>query len=299
MKNIDRSQYRVGDERLPIGVLISNYNMPECVDRWVEYLTETTRWPHEIVVVDNGSDKVPPSKYTTISWKENLGHNASWQLGFEHIYRLEMKRKRLFFGYLIITTSTIIAFPERRLDLISPLVEILLADEQVAIINASHAAESTTPFDFMKTRETGGPREVGFVETGFALFREKWFKHVGGIEKEFFYNWGTDVDPCYKAHRSKRKVMVHDGVVVKKDHDNGFILNRYEMKAEERVMKSMSDMNYILCKKYGLTHPELLAIMTRHSQANANLQQRAKDYLFEIRMRTRAAVRKIGSRHNK
>ena len=38
--------------------------MPEWTDALVEHICETVKVPYEFIIVDNGSDIVPPSVYT-------------------------------------------------------------------------------------------------------------------------------------------------------------------------------------------------------------------------------------------
>ena len=241
-----------------IAVLIANYNMGEVADNWVEHLKKTTKWPIEIIVADNGSENKLRAKHSVIGWTPNLGHAACFNLGFEYIERLERTRGEKFLGYLIISTSTIPISTEDTKDLITPMAKFLLANPDASIVNASHDQNSGTPYQKLFNLNQNGARKVGFVETGFALFRADWFNLYGGFETKFYYNWGTDVDWCFRAYLSGYSVWVHDEVVITKDQDNGFKSNRFEMSANERVMKSSLDMNKVLDEKYGISGSEVL-----------------------------------------
>ena len=54
-----------------VAVILTNYNMPERTNAIVEHLQFTINYPIDYYIVDNGSDLVKPSKYSTVLLKEN------------------------------------------------------------------------------------------------------------------------------------------------------------------------------------------------------------------------------------
>ena len=156
-----------------VAIILSNYNMPEMADYLVEYIERNVLWPYEFIVVDNGSDKMPPTKHTTVAISPNMGANAAWQVGFSVCDRLETKLGQRFFGYLLCCTNT--KFPVET-DFLTPLAEFLERNERAVGINPAHTADSGTPWKDHFDTGTGEPRQVRFLEWTTGLYRADWMK---------------------------------------------------------------------------------------------------------------------------
>jgi hypothetical protein len=66
-----------------VGIFIVNYNMFERADALYRQIASTVEWPHEIVLIDNGSDLVPPSKYTSLHLEKNVQTTRGWLAGLD------------------------------------------------------------------------------------------------------------------------------------------------------------------------------------------------------------------------
>ena len=241
-----------------VAIILSNYNMPEMADYLVEYIERNVLWPYEFIVVDNGSDKMPPTKHTTVAISPNMGANAAWQVGFSVCDRLEKKLGQRFFGYLLCCTNT--KFPVEA-DFLTPLAEFLERNERAVGINPAHTADSGTPWQDHFDTGTGEPRQVRFLEWTTGLYRADWMKQVGRIEPTFFYNWGLDVDLSVMARLTGRTLWIHEGVLTTKQDSVRYKTGRFEMSAEDRQEKSLEEMDRIFVAKYGRTLDQLLRIL--------------------------------------
>jgi len=240
-----------------IAIILSNYNMPEMADYLAEYIERNVRWPYELIVVDNGSDKMPPPKSTTIGLNPNLGANSAWQIGFRVCDRLEKKQGEPFFAYMLACTN--VRFDEET-DIVTPLAELLEANPRAVGINPAHTPESDTPWPDHFDTGTGAPRQVRFLEWTTGLYRADWMKRVGRIDPEFFYNWGLDVDLSAKARITGRTLWIHEGVLTTKQDSVGYKSGRFEMSVEDRRDRSHAEMDRIFIAKYGMDYDRLARI---------------------------------------
>ena len=55
--------------------------MPERTDALCEHIREYVSWPYSLIVVDNGSDLVAPSQYTTLRLDTNIQTTGGWLAG--------------------------------------------------------------------------------------------------------------------------------------------------------------------------------------------------------------------------
>lgn len=102
--------------------IITNYNMPERTDALVEYIHSHVKSAVDVVVVDNGSDLVPPSQYTTLHLAKNVQTTGGWLAGLDSL-------TRDYFAYWFLITST--EFVEGLSgDPLTPMVQKLASDPQ-------------------------------------------------------------------------------------------------------------------------------------------------------------------------
>ncbi|MCG8588037.1 MAG: hypothetical protein MJE66_01990 [Proteobacteria bacterium] len=237
-----------------VAIIVSNYNMPEMADYLAEYIGRNVRWPYDLIVVDNGSDKVAPSKHTTIHLSPNLGPNAAWQVAFTVCDRLERRRGRPFFAYFLCCTNTLFPVEE---DILTPLAQFLRENDRAVGVNPAHTPDSGTPFADHFDTGTGKPRRVRLLEWTTGLYRADWMKRVGRLDPAFYYNWGLDVDLSVKAKLTRRTLWIHEGVRTTKQSDVGYDTGRYEMTATERHEASMAEMDRVFAQRYGRRFKQL------------------------------------------
>lgn len=238
-------------------VIIPNYNMPERTDALVEYIMAHAKAPHDIIVVDNGSDLVHPSKYTNVRIKENRQTTFGWLEGLREADLLE-KQKEAYFAYMIMITST--EFVERSGDPLTPLVELLVNDERAVAAHAALTPDSTSALmDNMADRGTGMPRQTYLIDNIAALWRADFLNSIGRFREELTMGWGVLPETCWKARLNRRGLWIHEGILVKKVSDIGYTMNRMNMSAEERRVLASREADEVLAPIYGPDHRERLA----------------------------------------
>jgi hypothetical protein len=242
-----------------VAIIISNYNMPERADELADWFGSTTRWPHDLLVVDNGSDKVPPPARANLVWRHNVGPAGVWRVATTYAERMARKRGAPHLGYLLCSTSTAIPERQRGRDLITPLAELLESDANAVLAHPAYTADTESYFRHMVDGGSGRPRRLGFCEMQCGLVRADWFHAIGGYDPDFQLHWGVDVDLCMQAKRQDRGVWLHEGVHVRKEESRGYSSGRYEMSAQERVERALAEMDAILLRKYGRRHGALIA----------------------------------------
>lgn len=222
--------------------IITNYNMPERTDALVEYIRKHVKSAVDVIVVDNGSDLVPASQYTTLKLEKNVQTTGGWLAGLDSL-------QGDYFAYWFLITST--EFVEGLSgDPLTPMVRKLESDP-----NAVGVANALTPdykgaWGQLITRGGGGCRKTWMLDNISTLYRADWFDSIGRFDPELVYAWGIDLETCYLARKAGRTLWVCEDAVVKKVTDIGYSMNRMNMSAEERRRLAWINMFDVLERKY-------------------------------------------------
>lgn len=227
-----------------VAVFITNYNMAERADSIYEYIETHTTQPHDIFLVDNGSDLVSKAKHTNVWIEKNEQTTAGWLRGL-----LAAKESgQNYFAYVFCITSA--DFPETG-DPLAPLVHVLEYNKEAVGIHPALTPDSTTSWTHMVTRGGNRPRQTWMIDNIFAMYRADWFDSIGWFDPEMIYAWGIDLETCFKAREQKRTLWIYEGVKVRKITNIGYKMRRMNMSAEDRSMKAGANMRQVLAKKYG------------------------------------------------
>ena len=276
-------------------VVIPNYNMPERTDALVEYLMEHAKAPHDIYVVDNGSDIMPPSQYTNVFIEENCQTTCGWLTGMRaadtvptttcrsaltrwwNILRstlrlpttcgwltgmraadtVEKHHGKSYLAYLIMITST--EFVEESGDPLTPLVEFLVANPNAAVVHAALTEDSTSALgQQMKDRGSGKPRRTYLIDNIAALWRADWLNSIGRFRPELRMGWGVLRETCWMARRDRKTIWIHEGTCVKKVSNIGYKMKRMNMTAIRRGELADAEAKLILEPIYGPDFKEKL-----------------------------------------
>ena len=275
-----------------VAIIISNYNMPERTDELAAWFESTTRWPHDLLVVDNGSDKVPIPARATLAWRHNVGPAGVWRIATTYAERLARKRGVPHLGYLFCCTSTAIPERQRERDLITPLAELLESDPNAVLAHPAYTADTESYFRHMVDGGSGGPRRLGFCEMQCGLVRADWFHAIGGYDPDFQLHWGVDIDLCMQAKRQGRGVWLHEAVHVRKEESRGYTSGRYEMSAEQRAERALAEMDAILLRKYGRRSRALVAELEGSARPARSAAPQPRGALRSLRR----AVSRLGAR---
>lgn len=229
--------------------LIVNYNMPERTDALAEYIAANVKSPVDVLVIDNGSDIVAPSKYTALRLDENVQTTGGWLMGLHYADALARKRGERYFAYWFIITSAEFVSG----DPLTPLVEWLAEEHTNTGASPTLTQDSTTSWQHMKT-----PGETWMIDNIAALYKAEWFDSIGRFDPDLTYAWGIDLETCYKARRVGRALYVHPDSLVRKVTDIGYSMDRMRMSADERRARAGRNMIEVLSRKYGAGWREMM-----------------------------------------
>jgi len=225
--------------------------MPERTNALVKYIHNHAQvFPVDVIVVDNGSDLVKPSKYTTVRLEKNLQTTGGWLAGLDSL-------DQQYFAYWFLITST--EFVNwASYDPIMPMVMKLINDTQAVGVHSALTTDSTTAWSHLLTRGGIGCRETWMIDNVSSLYRADWFDSIGRFDPELIYGWGIDLETCYIARKQKRTLWVCEDTKVKKVTDIGYAMARMNMSAERRRELARDNMREVLMAKYGPAWSQLM-----------------------------------------
>jgi len=238
-------------------IIIPNYNMPERTDALVEYILEHAKAPYDLFVVDNGSDLVEPSKYSSVCIRENRQTTFGWLTGLKEADFMEDQTGELYFAYMVMITSA--EFVEGSGDPLTPLVEFLAANRNAAVVHAALTKDSTTALAAqMMDRGSGQPRRTYLIDNIAALWRANYLNSIGRFREELTMGWGVLPEVCWEARRDRKTIWIHEGTLIKKVSNIGYSMGRMNMTAEERIKLASEEAQKILEPIYGPDYNEKL-----------------------------------------
>jgi len=231
-----------------VAFIITNYNMPERTNQIVESIRKKVQWPVDIIVVDNGSDLMKPSKYTTLRLEKNVQTTNGWLVGLQYAKSLAASRKICYLAYWIWITTCL--YDETQKDILTPLAQFLIDHPKAAGIAPALTLGSTTAHKHLKKSSGNKPRKVSFIDELGVLWRASFFDSVGWFDPDELRGFGIDIETGYLARYSGRDVYIHDGVTVKKDSGIAYKMNRMNADGNERGKKAMVEMKMLLNRRY-------------------------------------------------
>jgi hypothetical protein len=232
-----------------VAAIVVNYNMPERADALAEAINRSA-WPVDCILVDNGSDLVPPAKHTTFTIKKNCQTTRGWLTGVEYAKKLGD-----YFAYMFIITSAQFASG----DPVAECAFLLTSDPNAAGAHAALTVGSTTAWKHMKNRHSGGNRQTWMIDNIASMYRADFFD-AHPFDPRLIYGHGIDLEICYMARKENRSLWICEGAEVEKITDIGYTMQRMNMTADERNRKAMANMKEILVPQYG---PDFWGFLTR------------------------------------
>jgi len=236
-----------------VAIILINYNMNENTDKIVEKLKTVTKHPTDIIIVDNGSDKIQPSKYTTISLAKNVQTTNGWLMGLHYADALSVNENFQYFAYAFVITSTYI--DDINYDIINKLS--LRINDKVVGVHPSLSKDSTTGHKHLYCQNKG-IREVKFIDNIFSFYKADWFNFIGRFNPKMTYAWAIDIETGYLARRSGFKVCIDDEIIVKKITNIGYSMNRMSESAKQRQVNARKQMIEYFKEKYGSNYFEII-----------------------------------------
>ncbi len=235
-----------------VAIVITNYNMPERTDALCDYIEKHAAWPHDLIVVDNGSDITEPSQFTTLRLEKNIQTTGGWLAGLAHADDLAEQRGVDYLAYWFLITSA--KFPDdgcQNADPLTPLAQVLIDDPNAVGVHPALTQNSTTAWNHMKWRGKSVLRQTWMIDNIASLYRADWFNGIGRWDPELIYAWGIDLETCYKARLMGRGLYIHEGVQIEKETDIGYTMDRMRMSAVDRQKLARANVSDVLGKRYG------------------------------------------------
>lgn len=246
----------------PIAVIIPNYNMREYALILKDKIRRDAKWPHEIIVVENGSDKkdwAVPEHEAEVRLRENVEMTHGILIGLAYADALEAISGAPFFAYWIVTTSMRFRAQDIHQDPLTPLASFLNSYDNVAMVSAALTKDSECAFTDMHWQgDTHKVRSVWGVDNICVLIRADWFNRIGRYEPDLTMGWGSSFETCWKARRNGMEIYVHDGVVMHKDTGIAHAWGRRPRSAQERAERGSAEMERVLSARYGDDYLERL-----------------------------------------
>lgn len=227
--------------------------MPERTDALCEHIAYTVKHPHDFYIVDNGSDLVKPSKYTTVYLDENKQTTGGFLAGVD----AAVKSGEDYFAYWFIITSA--KFPI--VDWSNPLgylMPMLQLPNTFAIHPAVHFNYSAWE-QWMSPRppdNTRGIRRVWGMDYIAALISTEKYHAIGGFRPELTMAWGVPGECNWKARKNGWKLYINDTYVIDKETDIGYDMGRMNMSAERRRELAGKQSDDVLAPIYGKDYRE-------------------------------------------
>jgi len=233
-------------------IIINSYNMPERTDALVEHIVDTVKLPYDLIVVDNGSDLVDPSKNTTFKIPENIQTTGGFLRGLEYADSLGHD----YFAHWLIITSA--RFHKGNLkDPLKELMDVLEGDELAYAVQPSIVFDSDQAWSKMMFPRDGGlPRRAWGIDYISTLFRAKHFNDIGRYREELTMMWGVPGECNWKARKKGLHIYVHDGYSMSKHTDIGYKMDRMNMTSKERRELASAESDRILEPIYGKRYRE-------------------------------------------
>lgn len=250
-----------------IACIVLNYNMPESVDAIVKHFKQYVAHPHDLIVVENGSDKHAPTKHASIRLEKNVQITHGWLMGHAYAQALAHNSGEHYLAYWFISTSMIFDQP---VDYVAMMAEVLNVHQDAYAVTPAWVGKSGELkawthrlLEWNKTDEV----EERIYPTAGCVHRAWMFDSFGGFDKRLTYNWGADIDLAFKAQLAGYTMYVHNGARIKIVENAGYKLKRMGMTADKRKQLSYQQMDEVMSEKW----PELWPKVREDEQLDIRL----------------------------
>eukprot|EP00127_Corallochytrium_limacisporum_P002815 Clim_evm28s141 gene=Clim_evmTU28s141 len=254
-------QRREGYYNLPVGdrvaIVLTTFNMPERTAEIHNYLKTEVDWPIDIIIVDNGCEPEHAYEDATVKLQHNVQTNHGWMMGVAYAEAMASMRREAYLGIVLTITSAKVE--EGQGDIIAEMAKILKSDKSVAGVHPALTKASTTQWDNLiteydapgptraKSRESYPPRTTWMIDNIFAMWRGDWYFRYGRFDPLLTYAWGVDVETSFITKVFNMKVVVLESILVSKETDVGYKMNRMGMQKNDRRLNAREE----VCTVYG------------------------------------------------
>ena len=238
-------------------IVLVNFNMKERADALAAHIqTHIHPSKYSLILVDNGSDQMPPAERTTIRLRKNRQTCGGWLAGLDYAdFLVRHNHSDPYFAYWIMITSAEFVSGG---DILTPMVEWLAKHENAVAIHPALTQDSTTAWEHLKSRGLLQPRRTWMIDNIAALYKADWFDNIGRFDPALTYAWGTDLETCWLARKAGRSIWVDERGLIKKVTNIGYTMDRMGESAEDRVHNAYSETKRVLMKRYGKNWEQII-----------------------------------------
>jgi GT2 family glycosyltransferase len=226
-------------------VIVVNYNMPERTDALVGHILDTVHLPYQMIVVDNGSDLVDPSSYTTLHLPKNRQTTGGFIAGMRYA---ELMDQSFDYYWMFITSSE---FKKDDRDALEILINVMKSDKKTYAVSPAFTFNWSAFDTWMCPREGKKPRRVFGIDYLAALIDRRKLEQIGGFRKEVTMMWGVHGECNMLARKNGWHIYVHDGYVMHKESNIGYKMDRMNMTAEDRASQAQREKEKVYIPIYG------------------------------------------------
>lgn len=220
--------------------------MPERTNAIIEHLQFTVNYPLDYYVVDNGSDLVKPSKYTTVKLEKNKQVTGGFLAGVD----AAVKSGEDYLAYWFMITSAKFTDTDWT-DPLDYLVPIIKNPDTFAVSPSVNFPKHCAWEKWMAPRENSTYRKIWGMDYICALIRAEKYHKLGGFRPELIYMWGVPGEMNWKARKNGWKLYINDAYEIEKYTDIGYEMDRMNMSAEDRRRLAAANSDEILNSIYG------------------------------------------------
>ena len=98
------------------------------------------------------------------------------------------------------------------------------------------------------------PRRTHHIDNIAALYRASWFDSIGRFDDQLTMAHGIDLETCWKARKQNKTLWIDERVQIEKISNIGYLMERMNMSADERVKLARAEMDSVLAPRYGANY---------------------------------------------
>lgn len=188
---------------MKIAILVVSRNRPDLVDSLSKWLAESVTIPHDLFIVECGTDRDKLSPYSTLWYSDPEFRGKAWG----HSLALDMARKSGQYDYYFFLMNDLIFEPG--IDAVRILVEQMEREPLMAILSPTSVDKG---YPSSERRNQGGWHAVSTCDYLGFMMRASAIDNVGFLNPSFQYCWGAIHELAYKLYSNGWFIAYSDDI---------------------------------------------------------------------------------------
>lgn len=190
-------------------VLVVSHNLKQQTDELCREIVIRTQVPHDLHVIETGSDFEKCSKYMTLRTKDKIRMTRGWNVLRDFADRLARIDKRQYAAYQLFVND---AQWVGEHDMITTLFQQMMSTRDCGQIHP-YQTNIRDAGHLLRKQGLPGIRKVSFSEIVCPMIRgDAWRRVPDLLDDRFFFGWGLDYDIPYQLHKVGYRCYVSDTV---------------------------------------------------------------------------------------